>query len=210
MHKKQLYTIIKVVLVPVAAVSLLMISNSKSSALPYGLGSYNDCSYGGTCSISITTSDIVNINLQPTTSSVYSIQKDSVIVTTNSPLGYTLSLQSNSASSTSLVNSTHSLTASSGTPASPAPLQVNTWGYRLDGQAGFGGGPTNAATNASSSSLTFAGITLSGAPQIIYSKNTESAIGGDTIDVWYGTRANTSVPAGTYSQTVVYTATTIP
>lgn len=191
-------------------ICFLLFSYMNSSALPYGQGSYNDCAYGGTCSISITTSNTINIALQPTTSSVYSIQKDSVVVTTNSPLGYSLSLQSNSATSKNLVNGPYSLAASTGTPASPVVLQANTWGYRLDGQASFGAGPTSAVTNAPSSSLTFAGIPLSGSPQQIYSKNTESGVGGDTINVWYGTRANTSVPAGTYTQTVVYTATTIP
>ncbi len=196
----------------VAIISLVavILLGTRSQALPYGSGGYNDCAYGGACSISIATSGTINIALQPTVSSVYSIQKDSVIVNTNSPLGYTLSLQSNSPSNTSLVNGAYSLTASTGTPSSPVVLQANTWGYRLDGQASFGAGPTSATTNASSSTLTFAGLTLSGSPRLIYSKSSESGVGGDTVNVWYGTRANTSVPAGTYSQTVVYTATTLP
>ena len=182
----------------------------QAHALTYGSGTYNNCAYGGPCSISIVTSGSVNISLLPTTSSVYSIQKDAVVVQTDNPLGYNLSLESSSASSTSLVNGGYTLAASSGTPASPQVLQLNTWGFRIDGSAGFGAGPTTSATNATSSSLTFAGLTLNGSPQTIYTRNVASAGGGDTIDVWYGTRANTSVASGTYQQTVIYTATTLP
>ena len=82
---------------------------------------------------------------------------------------------------------------------------MNEWGYRIDGALGFGAGPTSAITSQPSSSLTFAGVPLLGAPQEI--KVTASgAPSGDVTNVWYGIRADISKPSGTYTSTVTYTA----
>ncbi len=183
---------------------------SPALATPYGGGSYGNCYYGGSCSISLSTSGNINLALTPTSSGVYSIQNDPIVVITDNPTGYAVSLESDSAGTAALVNGANTLNPGSGTPAAPAQLAVNTWGYRVDGQAAFGAGPTSAVTSAASSSLSFAGLTLNGASQQLYSSGAATAAGGDTINVWYGVRADTTKPAGTYQRIVVYTATTAP
>lgn len=174
---------------------------------PYGRGGYGECTYGN-CSITIATSGSVTLPVQPTATGAYTIDDDEVTVTTNSADGYTLSISSssNDAASTSLVGPVpHVITPTTGTPASPTTLDDNQWGLRVDGSLGFGSGPTSTVTNATSSSLEFAGLTLLNSPAVIKTTNS-AAPSGDTTSVWYGVQANTSIDAGTYTQTVVYTA----
>ncbi|MEO5499493.1 MAG: hypothetical protein ABIR46_03270, partial [Candidatus Saccharimonadales bacterium] len=130
-----------------------------ASALPYGAGTYGTCTYN-TCGITISSSSAVAISLQPTAGGVVTIAGETVTVTTGASTGYTLTLESDAAQTT-LASTPDNIPASSGTTASPVVLATNTWGYRVDSAAGFGVGPTSAVTNASSSALTFAGITPS-------------------------------------------------
>lgn len=187
----------------------LSLAAGSARAYPYGAGPYGICAYGGTCTISLSTAGTLTLPLTPTASSVYTIQSDGVTVTTNNPTGYSLTLASSSSTSAALAKGADTIPASSGTATSPLALAINTWGYRVDGQAGFGTGPTSAVTNASSSSFTFAGVSLSGNPQQIYS-SAAAASSGNSIDVWYGLRADNSAVDGAYSHTVVYTATATP
>lgn len=174
-------------------------------ATPYGAGTYGSCTYNNTCTISIATSGTVTLPATTNPSGVVTIDKDIVTVTTNSSGGYTLSLESVSGSSSQLVNGGEVIPAISATAASPATLGLNEWGYRIDGALGFGAGPTSAITSQPSSSLTFAGVPLLGAPQDI-KVTASSAPSGDVTNVWYGVRADMTKPAGTYSSTVTYTA----
>jgi len=174
-------------------------------ATPYGAGTYGSCTYNNTCTISIATSGTVTLPATTNPSGVVTIDKDIVTVTTNSSGGYTLSLESVSGSSSQLVNGGEVIPAISATAASPATLGLNEWGYRIDGALGFGAGPTSAITSQPSSSLTFAGVPLLGAPQDI-KVTASSAPSGDVTNVWYGVRADMTKPAGTYTSTVTYTA----
>jgi hypothetical protein len=174
-------------------------------AAPYGSDIYGKCTYGDGCNISISTSGTVTLNVAPTLSSVYTIDKDTVTVTTNNSAGYTLRLESTSGTSSKLENGAEYFDTTTGTAASPVTLSNNEWGYRIDSALGFGAGPTTAVSNQTSSSLTFAGLPLLGAPQTIKT-TASSALSGDATDVWYGIRADMTKPAGTYSATVVYTA----
>lgn len=194
-------------------ITLLVLSPVLPSALfaaPYGTGEYGSCEYGdGGCFISVTTTGLVELSLAPASGPVVTIAKDDVTVATNSNTGYELRLESSSATESSLVNGGDEIPATSATAGTPATLSVNEWGYRLDGELGFGAGPTSAVTNQSSSSLTFAGIPLLGAAQLI--KTTAvSAPAGDTTAVWYGVHVDVTKPEGTYTQTVVYTAVLAP
>lgn len=177
-----------------------------TNALPYGAGTYGTCTYG-TCGITITSSGTVAIGLQPTASGVVTIAGETITVTTGASTGYTLSLESDAALTT-LAGTPDSIPASSGTIAVPIVLATNTWGYRVDTVGGFGAGPTSAVSNASSSPLTFAGITANGSPGIIKSTSVAAPSPGATTDFWYGVKADTSIASGTYTRTVVYTATT--
>lgn len=151
-----------------------------------------------------TTSGTVTLGaLTPNATGTQSINNDVVTVGTNDTDGFTLTL--NDADTTyTLASGGNSFANSSATPASPAALSNNTWGWRVDSLGGFGAGPTGAASNAAPSSLTFAGIPANASP---YTLRTTSATGSQATNVWYSARANDSQPTGTYTNTVTYTAT---
>ena len=155
--------------------------------------------------INMTTSSTVTVSIIPTPGGSVSSSSDTVSVSTNNPLGYTLTLADND-TNTNLVNGANNIAAHSGTQASPTTLGNNTWGYRVDGVGGFGAGPTSAETNNASSTSIWAGVPSSASP--ITLKTTSSTATNDITTVWYGVRATTTVPNGTYTDTVTYTATT--
>lgn len=215
MHRTRHYQLAEIVLAGCLLLLTIFLAQGILSSMParaasYGAGAYGGCAYSSACSISLTTTGTLNISLTPTESSVYSVQKDALTVTTSNPVGYNVTLESGSATSTALASGANELPASSGTPSSPLQLAKNTWGYRLDSQANFGAGPTSSQTNAASSSLSFAGVPPHGASQSIFSSSTNSAADGDPISVWYGVRADASIPAGSYQQTIIYTAVATP
>lgn len=192
-----------------AVVIAVLFVSGHALARPYGSGSYGTCAYSSGCSISVASAGNVNLDSVPTEAGVYTVQKDDVIITTDDPVGYSLTLESDSPESAALVKGSDSIAASGGTPTSPAVLAMNTWGYRVDDVSNFGAGPTLAVTNAATNSGVFAGVPLGGSPQQIYSSDT-AAPSGDTIPVWYGLAVNNTQPNGTYQRTVVYTATATP
>jgi hypothetical protein len=155
--------------------------------------------------ISVSSSSPVTLNITPVSGGAQTTQSDTVTVSTNDADGYTLTLQDGDATTT-LVNGGNSINAHSGTQASPTVLANNSWGYRVDTIGGFGAGPGAASTNQASNSLTFAGVPASGSPNTI--KTTGTTASGDTTTVWYSAKADTTKVAGTYSDTVTYTATT--
>jgi hypothetical protein len=155
--------------------------------------------------ISMTTASPVTVSLTPTPGGVVSSSSDTVSVSTNNSTGYTLTLADND-TDTNLVNGANNIAAHAGTQASPTALANNTWGYRVDGVGGFGAGPTSAEANNGSSSTLWAGMPSSASPNTL--KTTSSTATNDTTTVWYGVRVNTSLPSGTYTDTVTYTATT--
>lgn len=155
--------------------------------------------------ISMTTSTPITVSLTPTPAGVVSSSSDAVSVSTNNSIGYTLTLEDVD-SNTNLVNGGNNITAHAGTQASPTALANNTWGYRVVGVGGFGAGAYSGESNNGSSSSTWAGVPVSGSPNTL--KSTSSTATNDITTVWYGVRVNTSLPSGTYTDTVTYTATT--
>lgn len=192
---------------PGLAVLLLgAISTQSLLALPYGAGSYGTCQYS-TCGITLTSSGTVNLGVIPTADGVYTTASDSVSVSTSNSTGYTLSLR-DSDTNTSLVNGANVMTASGGTSALPLALELNTWGYRVDGLAAFGAGPTSAQNNASASSYTFAGAPASNQTSHTLKTAASAADPPQVTTVWYGVRVDATKPSGTYSGQVTYTAVT--
>jgi len=171
----------------------------------YGSGSYGTCNYGVSCSISLTSNGTVSLNVTPSGGGKCTIQSDTASVLTDDTNGYTLTLADNT-TNTSLVNGASSISATTGSLATPAALTSTSWGYRIDGLGSFGSGPTTAQTNVSPSSTTFAAIkpsNLTADTIVSYSGAADPAI---NTTVWYGACADTSVPSGTYTTQVVYTA----
>ena len=155
--------------------------------------------------ISMTTSGTVTLNITPDANGQSSSSSDSVSVSTNNSGGYTLTLADSDATTT-LVNGGNTLTAHAGTQGTPTTLANNTWGYRSDGVGGFGAGPASTQTNVDTLSLTWAGVPASGSPNTL--KTTATTASNDTTTVWFGAKADTTKPNGTYTGTVLYTATT--
>jgi hypothetical protein len=128
-------------------------------------------------------------------------------VSTDATTGYTLTFL-DSDTNTSLVSGGNSIAASSGTPASPITLALNTWGYRVDGQAGFGAGPTSAQNSDPSELYSFAGIPASDQTAHTLKTTSSAANPPEITDVWFGVRLDTAKPNGTYTDQVTYTAVT--
>lgn len=194
---------IKTSLSIVLAILAACLITSPALAILYGNGTYGNCTYTA-CSITLTTSGSVNINALPAAGGSCTTQKDIVAVLTHSGNGYTLTA-SNSTTNTNLVSGSNNIAASSGTVAAPTPLS-NRWGLRVDGLGGFGSGPTTAQTNASTSSVSFAGLPASTSTALTLATTTSYSASTVNTNVWYGVCANTSVPSGTYTSNVLYTA----
>lgn len=176
------------------------------TALPYGAGTYDTCSYD-TCGIGLITSSTVNLAATPTTSGVNSTAEDEVIVDTDASTGYTLTFL-DSDTDTTLADGVSTLAASGGTQASPVTLALNTWGYRVDGLAGFGAGPTSAQNSDTSTLYTFAGVPASNQAAHTLKTTSSAANPAETTHVWYGVRIGTGKPSGIYTGQVTYTAVT--
>lgn len=194
----KLFSIISLLLFSIALITF---------AMPYGEGRYGECKYGVSCTISMTTFGTVDLPLNLASGAKYTIDKDEVAVTTDSPSGYSLTVSSTSATDNDMISGSNTLPSTAATSASPTTLPLKNWGYRVDGILGFGAGPTTTVTNASSSSLTFAGMPLSGSPQLI--KSTSSPASSDITEFWYGVHADITQTAGIYTSTVIYTATAL-
>lgn len=152
--------------------------------------------------ISITTSGTVNLAITPTGVGSATSASDTVTVTTNHTAGYLLQLNAGAAT---LTNGANTLAATGGTIASPAALSSNSWGFRIDGQAGFGAGPTTAQTNQASLTGNYAPV-----PTTATTVKTTGApaTSGDVTSVWYAAKVDTTKPSGAYTGTITYTATT--
>lgn len=181
----------------------VLMPSQQASGLPYGAGTYGTCQYD-TCSISITSNNLVSVNITPVGGATKcTVASDTVTVTTGSSTGYSLTLSATNATN-DLSGSTNVIAATSGTPAVPAALSANTWGFRVDGLSGFGAGPTSAVSSVSIPSATFAGVPVFASPTTIAS--TAAPAAAVATNVWYGACADTSIPADTYTDVVLYTA----
>jgi len=156
--------------------------------------------------ISVFTSNgTVTANVTPTGAGAQTIASDTLTVSTNNSLGYTLQIADSDATTT-LTSGANTIAASSGSQGTPVVQSANTWGYRVDSVGGFGAGPTSGQSSAAiSGTIKFAGMPANSSPNTI--KTTASTASNDTTTVWYGVAANTSQPTGTYSDTITYTAT---
>jgi hypothetical protein len=171
----------------------------------YSNGTYSACQYNA-CGISLTSSGTVDLSVIPGASTTCTVQSDSVAVTTDSSTGYTLTLNDGDTSNQMPGSNGGAINAVSGTNAAPATLGANTWGYRVDGNGGFGAGPTSASSNGSVPAGAFAAVPLSSAAPDTIATSSVAADPAVTTPVWYGLCANAAVPNGNYSDSVVYTA----
>lgn len=156
-------------------------------------------------SISVTAAAAVNLNIAPVVGGSQTSASDTVTVATNHSTGYTLSLADQDAN-TSLVSGGNTITAHTGTHAAPTALANNSWGYAVPGDdfdATY-----SVLNNATSSASLWAGVPASGSGVTIASSGAPTS--GDAVEIWYSAKADTTKPNGTYTDTVVYTATVAP
>lgn len=175
-------------------------------AINYGHGTYGGCQYGS-CSISISSSGGVSLDVSPASSGKCTIQSDAVSVLTDNTEGYTLTA-TDASTDTSMHNGSNTIPSSGASQASPSPLSVNHWGYRVDGLAGFGAGPTSAVSNHDPDTTSFAGMPASNATSDILAGSSSAANPAVTTTVWYGLCADTSVASGSYTTQITYSAVT--
>lgn len=199
MKKNNLKKILTFVLLSVfvsTPLTVLAATDSENTTINANLGS----------TISITTSGSVALNVTPVSGGAQTSASDTVSVSTNNSAGYTLTLADSNAD-TDLDNGGNSIAAHAGTQASPTALANNRWGYHVDSIGGFDADGA-VESNVTSSTIKYAGVPASGAPNTI--KTTATTASGDTTTVWYAVKADTTNPNGTYSNIVTYTATTNP
>jgi hypothetical protein len=136
-------------------------------------------------------------------------------VSTNSPSGYNLSLQSSSANLTETMTPTAVIPTISGyTSASPASASVVSgligtqafWGYRVTGQGSFGAS-TAAETNAPATAYAWA--TIPTTITLVRSGNQTDNLTANipqNTDVWFGVSPAMSNTSGSYTVSITYTA----
>lgn len=205
---KQIKTLAFVLIFTLVSVSFLQTASyaDTTDSSVYGSGSFGDCDYG-TCTITLTDTGVPTLTVIPTPTGACSVQSDTVSVLTDSTTGYSLTMTTSTTNSAMQGTSTNLATAS-GTAGAPTTLAVNTWGYRVDGFASFGTGPTTTQNSGSVPSVTFAGVPASNQPPTQVSYSNSPANPAQDTKVWYGVCADASIPVDTYSVTVVYTAVT--
>jgi hypothetical protein len=172
----------------------------------YGSGNYGNCDYGS-CTITLSSGGATTLNVVPTPSGKCTVQSDTASVLTDSTSGYSLTMTT-STTNNAMTSGSNSIAPSSGTAASPVTLGMNTWGYRVDSLSGFGAGPTSAQSSGSVPSVPFAGVPASNQAGTQVASSISPANPAESTTIWYGVCADSSVPAGSYTATVTYTAVT--
>lgn len=182
-----------VTLTPVAASA----ANPESTTVTATVGS----------TISMTGSTAVALALTPSGSSVQSINSGTYTVSTNSTAGYTLAIKDADAT-LNLVAAGGTITPGTGTQAAPAALTDGQWGWAVVGGGGAGQFDTSytVANNTAPTTKKFAGITASD----VTVKSTTTTASNDNTVVYYSAQVGTAQATGSYTDTVVLTATANP
>ena len=169
--------------------------------------------------VKITSADdlIMNVDASPV-GQLKSI-KDTVNVVTNSPNGYNLYVSTSTPDNNIYQNGDSSTASqgyfrpSSGTTTSPAPLEKDTWGFALNKSNNTYGANFADVTKYADSGVPDATSTWSAVPNAdnlsdahISSADSPNYEDGTDVDIYYGISASTSLPTGSYSGIVTYTA----
>ncbi len=164
-------------------------------------------------SLSLSTPQSTNLSINPSSSGAVGIAENSISVTANSPSGYTLYIATNKGVTDNKIylegattkDNTNTINATTGTFASPAALDNNSWGYAVANVANF---DATYDTTSPSADAKFAAMPLYAnvdhdTTQAIKHK-TASAITPETTTVYLGTKANMTLTPGDYTTTLSY------
>ncbi|MBR3135139.1 hypothetical protein IKG54_01045 [Candidatus Saccharibacteria bacterium] len=169
--------------------------------------------------IQITSADSLGLDVTASPTGQMAIAKDTINVVTNSPNGYKLYV-STSVNDNNIYQGGSSSSASegyfqpgSGTISSPAKLTQNTWGFALDSSTGDPFSANFANIDYYSTGNPSADSTWAEVPKYANSSNAKIAETSDynspdgtDLDIFYGINASTTLPTGSYSTEVTYTA----
>ena len=146
--------------------------------------------------VTVTSPDSVPISVDATPTGQTVVSSPSVVnVVTNAPLGYSLYL---TASSDELVSSDTSIPQTFAPTSSGSSISLNSWGYSLDSSS------WNPVPELDTSSAIKRDYENNA--DLISRVSSSNYPDGTNINVYYGVNSDTSMPAGTYSTTVTYTA----
>ena len=146
--------------------------------------------------VTVTSPDSVPISVDATPTGQTVVSSPSVVnVVTNAPLGYSLYL---TASSDELVSSDTSISQTFTPTTSGSSISLNSWGYSLDSSS-WNPVPELDTTSAIKRDY-------ENDADLISRINSSNYPDGTNINVYYGVNSDTSMPSGTYSTTVTYTA----
>ena len=169
--------------------------------------------------IRLTSADSLPMSVEASPSGQLAIAKDTLNIITNSPNGYKLyvstsgndnNIYQNGSSSTS---SSGYFQATTGNTSTPISLTQNTWGFALDKTSGttesanFADVSKYSSTNPSVDSTWAAVPTFPNSNSAKISEtNSYNSPGGTDIDIFYGVNASTTLPDGSYTTELTYTA----
>jgi GH35 family endo-1,4-beta-xylanase len=130
----------------------------------------------------------------------------SIQIGSNNHDGYILTI-STSTTDNALKHAPSSTTIPAIASSKPTALTnaAPAWGYRTDGVGSFGAGPTTVETNVVKSAFTWAGVPTSASPATIITTTSPDLGYTRKLDIYYAAFAPRTVPAGNYSNTIVYT-----
>ncbi len=161
--------------------------------------------------------DTVEMNISATPEGTMGLAKNSLNVKSNAPNGYKVFVAMDDATSNDLVKDTSgettpvtgSIDATSGTFATPATLDLNSWGFAIT--KGTTGAPSNNFSTVYNPEVPdkttmWAGMPLKGEDQLLQTIDTPDNTTGIDLDVYYGVNADITKPSGVYKGAVTYTA----
>ena len=158
--------------------------------------------------LTVTNSEAINLEINPTDSGSIAVAKDTIVANTNSPAGYKLYVSTDSTTSNDIhLNGRESndtadkkLVATTGTNELPTQLENNSWGFAIAGAGNFD--TTYNAENPSMSAK-FAAVPQKDAEQLIHDHSGRAI--DDQTEIYFAAKANTSIASGNYQTTILYT-----
>lgn len=150
-----------------------------------------------------TSSTNVSFNLKITSTPLLSSSRQFITTSTNSATGYQATLEMAGSSRALKGDSGANIAPHSASQTSPTTLGINSWGYRVPSVASFGAGGAIETNRSGGGSYLWAGVPANGLPNVIC--NTATPVQDHVCSVYYAVRGSSTIPTGTYQNTVIYT-----
>ena len=163
----------------------------------------------------ITSSGSVGIDVVANAEGQTEMLADSLTIDTNAKNGYKLFIATSGSSNALYPNgdATESSSIAAASTSTAGALTTNTWGYVPDRDTSSG-----TAVVPTADSTTFKGVPTKGNDALLYTNTSPSTSGTNAVNVYYGTKVDTTRPSGDYTlttdtsgatpvtDTIVYTA----